>query len=269
MERYYDVEKRLRQSWTALDQTPIGHPMYRHLSADVDLHAPLRALAERPPSYWTGVSKETINARIYSLVHGAWSALIDTPGDRSLSDRVQLESEWLFRCIITSARAVDGDTDDAAFHALKRSDIQELKHEEKAKEDWGSSFYHTDASGRHLRTPDEMLRDRSSLRYSSYKNELQDLVRDATEFELRRKTRSMSLDPTVDQSVAEDRARFNAHLRIANEGRGRQYLQTKPDMLLQLDNAWLALFRSPRDHKLQEHVQLLTDVGLRNYGPQA
>ena len=269
MDPPYDIRKRRDHAWEALDDTPIGHPMYKPLSAEVDLHTRIHALARRPPAYWTNIPHATIKERIDTLVYGDWRALMNAPGDPALLDRVQSETEWLFRCIITAARVRDGDETQERFDALWAAHNAELDHEKKKRTQWGSSFFHTSHSGRRLRTPDEMFRDRSSLRYSSYESETKDLLSSAEDAGHRRQTRSMRPDPEWDQAIASDSARLRAHLQIMRAP-PRTIPPSQYDATLEeLRDAWYALLENPRGDARSQRVQLLTDELLLAFGPNA
>jgi hypothetical protein len=267
MDTPYDTGRRLRHAQEAFDATPIGHPMYKHLSAEVDLHERVDALAKLPLDYWTGVNQSSIKSRIDTLVNGDWVALMRAPGNRALIDRVQYETEWLFRCIITSARVRDGDSTPEQFNEILESQTAELDDEEKKREDWGSGYYHTDSSGRHLRTPDDMLRDRSAIRYSSYVHDTQDLLASAAVAGEDLKTHGS--DPGLAESIAIDSARFKEHLRVAcakplKDIRHPHRWHGSPTM--EMADAWGALLQNPRNDVCQTRVQLLTDLWLRKYG---
>jgi hypothetical protein len=267
MDPPYDVTRRLQHAREALDHVPIGHPMFRHLNADVNLHERMHALARLPPDYWAKIPESSIRERIDTLVDGDWNALMHTRGDRALSDRVQYESEWLLRCIITAARVRDGDETNEQFDAYWAQHNAEVEHEQRMGKEWGSSYYHTGQGGRRLRTPDAMLHDRSPIRYSSYAHEIQDRLKGAEEAGRRRHTRGTPSDPQWDQIVAEDTGLYSAQLQQVH-GAPRIIPPSQYGVALEeIRHAWYELLERPRDGERQQRVQLLTDQMLLAFGP--
>ena len=264
MDPPYDVTKRLLHTREALVNTPIDHPMHTHLKADVRLHEHINELARKPLSFWVSVPRHTIEERIHKLVDTDWVALMENQGDRTLMDRVVYATEWLYRCIITAARVLDGDSTQTQQDAIWASHLEEIDTNQRNKEGWGSAFFHTSPSGDRLRTPDDMLRNRSLIRHSGYAAETADLFA-STQDALRLRDGEPP-DPQLDESIRIDAARYKAHLDIACSPHRRLDPSQYDNVRSSLKGAWYALLNAPRDAEAQAHVQLLTDEMLRDFG---
>ena len=85
------------------------YPRDRGIRGDLALLHQRRAMAARSGGFWVREAEPHNLARLLDGLNDAWQNLMMEPRNHRAQDQVKLQTEFLFRAIITAQRVHDGE----------------------------------------------------------------------------------------------------------------------------------------------------------------